>query len=86
MVRTIVFILILSSNWLVGQEQRAVDHAVLHAYCDTSNYYVGDLIKYTIDLYMHIVRRANRHANREKLGSGCTLTESLVASSLGVSL
>ena len=49
MVITIVFILILSSKWLVGQEQRAVDHAVLHAYCDTSNYYVGDLIKYTIE-------------------------------------
>ena len=41
-----VFILILSSNWLVGQEQRAVDHAVLHAYCDTSNYYIGDLMIY----------------------------------------
>ena len=49
MVRTIVFILILSSKWLVGQEQRAIDHAVLHAYCDTSMYYVGDLIKYTIE-------------------------------------
>lgn len=49
MVRTIVFILILSSKWLVGQEQRSIDHAVLHAYCDTSMYYVGDLIKYTIE-------------------------------------
>lgn len=48
--------------------------------------YQNSLIKYTIDLYMHTVRSANQHANREKLGSGCTLTESLVASSLGVSL
>lgn len=49
MVRILVYILLLSSKWLVGQELRAVDHAVLHAYCDTSHYYVGDLIKYTIE-------------------------------------
>ncbi|MDC1022181.1 hypothetical protein OAQ85_01960 [Schleiferiaceae bacterium] len=49
MSRTIVFILILCTKILVGQDQLAIDQAVINAHSDTSNYYVGDLVHYTIE-------------------------------------